>query len=116
MTQPVGEESRRIEWLSEPSSVVVQPFMSDIGPTFQLTTIPTEVFLHFFTSQLIELIVQETNRYAALCLSSTAEAGKPVRDWKTNPEEIRAYLGFYILMGLTSTITGLLTNAIITSR
>ena len=72
----------------------------DVGPTFQLSAVPTEVFLHFFTPQLIELIVQETNHNAALCLFSTAEAGKPVRDWKTNPEEIRAYLGFHILMGL----------------
>ena len=100
VTRRAGEESRRIEWSSEPSSVAVQPFTMDVGPTFQLSAVPTEVFLHFFIPQLIELIVQETNRYAALCLSSTAEAGKPVRDWKTNPEEIRAYLGFHILIGL----------------
>ena len=44
VTQPAGEESRRIEWSSGSSSVVVQPFTMNIGPTFQLSAVPTEVF------------------------------------------------------------------------
>ena len=76
VTRPAGEESRRIEWSSEPSSVVVQPFTMDVGPTFQLSAVPTEVSLHFFTPRHIRLIVQEMKRYAALCLFFTAEAGR----------------------------------------
>ena len=39
-------------------------------------------------------IVEETNRYAAQCLE-----GSPSQ-WSTCEEELRAYFGFYILMGL----------------
>jgi hypothetical protein len=59
-----------------------------------------EMFSHFFTPKLVDLIVLETNRYATLCLSSVASAGRPVRSWETNAEELRAYLGFSMLMGL----------------
>ena len=88
------------EWSKEPSDVTVQPFTMDVGPTFLLSADPTEVFLHFFTPQLIDLVVQETNRYAALCLSSAENTSGQVRSWETNPDEIKAYLGFHILMGL----------------
>ena len=36
----------------------------------------------------------ETNQYAAECLKDTN------KEWKTNSEEIRAYLGFTVLMGI----------------
>ena len=98
-SRPAGEESRD-EWSSEPSDITVQPFMMDVGPTFQLSSDPTEVFLKFFTPELIDHIVQETNRYAALCLSAAANTSHPVTSWETNSDEIRAYLGFNILMGL----------------
>ena len=39
-------------------------------------------------------IVRETNRYAAQCLD-----GRPTT-WTTTDEEVRAYFGFCILMGL----------------
>ena len=74
-----GEESND-EWSKEPSDVTVQPFTMDVGPTFELSADRTEVFLHFFTPQLIDFIVQETNRYAALCLSSTANNSSSMGD------------------------------------
>ena len=98
-SRPAGEGSRD-EWSSEPSDITVQPFTMDVGPTFQLSSDPTEVFLKFFTPELIDHIVHETNHYAALCLSAAANTSRPVTPWETNSDEIRAYLGFNILMGL----------------
>ena len=37
-SRPAGEESRD-EWSSEPSDITVQPFMMDVGPTFQLSSV-----------------------------------------------------------------------------
>ena len=42
----------------------------------------------------MSLIVDETNRYADQSLQSTDKV------WSTNAEEIRAYMGFMILMGI----------------
>ena len=99
--QPSGpaEEARSSEWSSEPSDVLVQPFTMEVGPTFPISANPMEVFSHF-TPQLIDLIVQETNHYAALCLSSAPNSSRPVPSWETNAEEVKAYLGFSMLMGL----------------
>ena len=95
-----AEEERSSEWSSEPSDVIVQPFTMEVGPTFPMSADPMEVFSHFFTPQLIDLIVQETNRYAALCLSSATNTSRPVQSWETNAEEVMAYFGFSMLMGL----------------
>ena len=48
----------------------------------------------FFDDSLISLIVDETNRYATQALQGTE------KEWSTNAEEIKAYLGFMILMGV----------------
>ncbi len=98
-SRSVGEENRD-GWSSEHSEVTVQPFTRDVGPTFQLSAVPMEVFLEFFTPELIDHIVQESNRYAALCSSQAASTSRPAQSWETNSDEIRAYLGFHILMGL----------------
>ena len=37
-------------------------------------------------------IVEETNRYASVV--------NPLEEWKTNQNELQAYFGFYILMGM----------------
>ena len=95
--RPAGEESSN-QWSKEPTDVVVQPFVMDVGPTFHLSADPMEVFITLFTPELIDLIVRETNRYAALCLA--ANTARPVRSWETNADEMKAYLGFNILMGM----------------
>ena len=64
------------------------------GLAVAATSDPLTLFSLFFTPDIIRSIVEETNCYAALCLE-----GKP-KTWKTSDEEIEAYFGFYILMGL----------------
>ena len=100
-SRPAGGESSKSDgWSAKPSEVIVQPFTMAVGPTIQMSADPWEMLSKFYTPELIHLIVQETNQYAALCLSSAANTGRPVRSWETNAEELKAYLGFSILMGL----------------
>lgn len=58
------------------------------------------MFLSFFTPQLIDHIVVETNRYATACLTASHTGDGAVPEWKTNSEGIRAYLGFSVYMGI----------------
>ena len=88
------------EWSTTFSEVAVEPFIQTTGPTVPISSDPTEVFLQFFTPDLIEHIVAETNRYAAECLAATHTGEGPVPQWETSVAEVKAYLGFSILMGL----------------
>ena len=95
--QPGGEEQN--ERASEPSPVTVEPFTQPIRPTIQLGSGPLEVFTSLFTPALFNHIVLETNKYAALCLTSTHQGEGRSPTWETDAAEIRAYLRFAILMG-----------------
>ena len=55
---------------------------------------PLGLFSLFFDDDLVSLIVDETNRYAEQSLQGTD------KEWSTNAEEIQAYYGFMILMGI----------------
>ena len=72
----------------------MEPFTSPHGPVVPLSFNPLELFSHFFDSDVIELIVREMNRYmyATQCRGDNT--------LETNAEEIRAYLGFQVLMGI----------------
>ena len=83
------------------TDIVVELFERDTGPTIPVSPDPTDMFLRFFTPDLIRHIAAETNRYAAACLARSNPTGGPVPTWSTDEEEIRAYLGFSILMGIT---------------
>ena len=78
------------EWESDCSPVTVQPFTETTGVTVQTTGEPGNFFSLFFTPEIIQVLVQETNRYAALC-----QQGKEA--WSTDEQELRVYFGFYIL-------------------
>ena len=54
------------------------------------------LFSLFFDDNLISLIVDETNRYAEQALR-----GKN-KEWSTDAEEVRAYMGFMIRMGINN--------------
>ena len=98
--QRPGEEEEDSEWSSEPADVVVEDFTQPVGPTIPLGDYPLETFVSLFTPALLERIVEETNRYASLCLVSTHVGDGPPPTWKTSGAEIMVYLGFCILMGL----------------
>ena len=57
---------------------------------------PFEMFSKFFDDEVLSLIVRETNLFAAQCL---AAVNRPIT-WVTDVAELRAYLGFMIIMGI----------------
>ena len=83
-------------WTSMSSRVDVGPFSEPVGPTATITDSPLEIFSLIFTQQITDHLVRETNRYAEQCLADQD------KEWQTNCNEMRAYLGFNILMGIVS--------------
>lgn len=71
----------------------VDNFLKNVGPKIGVSSV-LEIFLHFFTPYLISLILEETNRYAASCRTEADDS------WLTYKEEIKAFIGFKILMGI----------------
>ena len=57
---------------------------------------PLEMFSTFFDEDVLSLIVRETNLFAA---QSLAAANRDTT-WETDLDEIKAYLGFMIVMGI----------------
>ena len=88
------------EWSTNETGVTINSFTKGVGPTFPISSDPSDVFLHLFPPHLIDMIVTETNRYAAECLQSSHNGDGPPPTWETNAEEIKAFLGFSILMGV----------------
>ena len=78
-----------------PSNVNVQPCLEPVGPTVHVSQDPLETFSQFFDEEVMGLIVRETNRYAQQVLAGSGKT------WQTNLQEIQAYLGFRVLMGIT---------------
>ena len=74
--------------------MVVTPCTAQAGPKVQLPQDPLGLFSLFFDDELVGLIVNETNKYANQQLHGTD------RSWSTNADEIHAYMGFMILMGI----------------
>ena len=85
-----------LKWRSILKSVTVQPFAEQVGPTFDVSLSPSAVFKQFFTDDICAHIVEQSNFYAHQVLGSDKYS-------KWNPitvEELRAYFGFRICMGI----------------
>ena len=89
------------EWSHTASPVHIEPFTNSVGPTFPLSGDPTEVILIPFTPELLEVLIQETNQFAALCLSAAYREEEPPSTWITTSNEMKALIGFTALMSLT---------------
>lgn len=58
-------------------------------------------FFHFFDTEVFDLIVTETNRYAGQLLSTPLRPHSRLNAWKeTNADEIKQFLGIIMWMGL----------------
>ena len=68
--------------------------MQEGGPCITIPSLVKEIFFLFFTSSVLDIMVQETNRYASTCLGDRSESWTAVT---TN--ELCAYMGCMILMG-----------------
>ena len=91
-----GEE--RI-WSAVESDVHVNPFTANVGPTVTVSE-NLALFETFFTHEMVQEIVRQTNLYAKQCMQ-VDDCEEMQSHWETTEEEIRAYLGFTILMGIT---------------
>ena len=73
--------------------------MNILGPMnqFQPDVTPIELFSHFFTDEVWDLIVTGTNRYAAANRSVSTHS-HPWTD--VTVEEMKAFVGLLIIMGI----------------
>ena len=88
-----------IEWnpSTNPRVKVVsfKEYSKPYGPSFNTPSSLLQMFHLFFTMELLGTIVTETNRFASICLKEAYES------WdKVTVEELQAYLGFMMLMGI----------------
>lgn len=83
-------------WNKQYQPIRVRNFTEPVGPTCILPGTVLDIFLCFFTEELLEIITHESNAYAAECMDDEAFS-----NWtKITVQELKAYFGFYILMGL----------------
>ena len=75
---------------------MIEEFTSRTGPTVNIPESPLEVFELFFSDDLLDIIVEESNRYAGQVMGE-----ERYREWKKiTKEDVKAFLGFSILMGI----------------
>ena len=76
--------------------MLIKQFISTTGPTVDIPQSPLEVFELFFSDDLLDIIVEESNRYASQVMGD-----ERYREWrKITHEEVKAFFGFSILMGI----------------
>ncbi|KAL5510165.1 hypothetical protein EMCRGX_G005660 [Ephydatia muelleri] len=84
------------KWSTTLEPIIIKPFEDTVGPTFLVSSSPAEVLSFLFVNELVETIVDETNMYAERMMEPAKFA-----KWKqVDMQEIKAYLGFNMLMGL----------------
>ena len=87
-------------------SIQFEPFQPEqsrpaealLPSSFPTNPLPSDYFNLFFTSDLFDLIVRNTNKYAAIQRLDKAEKG---REWHNlNSAELRVFIGVIIYMGV----------------
>ena len=68
------------------------------GPTFPVPDSPSEIFRMFYTSELLDLVTAETNKYAEQVMTPQ----KILKFTPVSKLDIEAFIGFNILMGINS--------------
>ena len=92
----VDNDALPTTWSEELKPVTINSFSSRVGPTVPVPDTPMDCFELFFSEDLQEMIVNETNRYARQVMGEDK-----YRSWKqVTVEELKAFLGFSILMGV----------------
>ena len=83
-------------WSTTIKRLSVHPFTSSVGPTQHISSSPLEVFDLFFSPDLMEKIVKESNAYAKIAMGD-----EKYEKWsKIIVDELKAFLGFSVLMGI----------------
>ena len=96
LSRQVGNQAVTSTWSTQVNRLNLHDFLSPVGPTVDISSSPMDVFSLFFTQDLLEEIVKETNSYAR-----TVMGAEKYDKWiKVTVEELKAFLGFSILMGI----------------
>ena len=83
-------------WSSNLTPITIPLFSSPVGPTVDIPESPIDTFDLMFMPDLLDDMVQQTNLYAKEVMGEEKYSA-----WnKVTSEELRAYLGFSILMGI----------------
>ena len=91
-----GTATLPTSWSSSLMPLNIKDFTSSVGPTVAIPASPLEAFKLFFTTDLLERIVEESNRYARQVMGD-----ERYDQWnKMTLEDLKAYLGFIILMAI----------------
>ena len=85
------------DWSTNLTSVPRSDFNSSVGPTVPVPEKASEVFELMFTPSFMDTVVEQSNLYAKQVMGEEKYAA-----WeKITREELRAYIGFCILMGIS---------------
>ena len=85
------------DWSTNLTSVSRSDFNSSVGPTVPVSEKASEVFELMFTPSFMDTVVEQSNLYAKQVMGEEKYAA-----WeKITREELRAYIGFCILMGIS---------------
>ena len=88
--------SANVQWSSTLECINVPPFTDTAGPRVPVPPSPLGIFSLFFTPALLAFIVEQSNQFALECMGAEKFA-----TWtQITVEELQAYMGFMILMGL----------------
>ena len=83
-------------WSPTLTPVTIPPFCSPVGPTIDIPESPIDTLDPMFTPDLVDDMVEKSNRYAKEVMGE-----EKFSVWtKVTREELRAYLGFCVLMGI----------------
>ena len=79
-------------------SITPKDFTHTVGPTVVIPDSPLGIFKLFFTVEILQYIVEQTNKYALECM------GQPSFDsWQPlTVAELEAFMGFMLLMGIVN--------------
>ena len=85
-------------WSSTLHDLTILPFTSPVGPKVEIPRSPSDAFELIFTPAFLDTIVEQSNLYAKEVMGEDKYTS-----WvKITREELKAYLGFCVLMGINS--------------
>ena len=91
-----GDDELPSSWSADLKRVTTNSFTSRTGPTVSIPDSPQECFELFFSEDLQQKVVEETNRYARQTMGEDR-----YRTWrKITVDKLKAFFGFSILMGI----------------
>ena len=85
-----------MQWSSNVDHIHITPFSELAGPKVPIPPSVLGIFSLFFTSALLQYIVNQSNKFALECMGE-----EKFSIWmKITVQELQAYMGFMVMMGL----------------